>query len=202
VPDELRTRRLILRRWRATDAAELQPVLAANVEHLKPWIPWRVAEPVDVDRLAERLAGFSAAFDDAREWRYGMFAIDTSAVLGEVSLFPRSAKGRVSLDAADEIEIGYWIRADATGKGLATEASRAAMNLALGLAGIARLTIRCDERNAASAAIPRRLGLRLADVRAESTGRIQIWAYELWSLPAAPPRATLDANSREESGHE
>jgi ribosomal-protein-serine acetyltransferase len=85
---------------------------------------------------------------------------------------------------------------------LATEASRAAMNLALGLAGIARLTIRCDERNAASAAIPRRLGLHLTDARAESTGRIQIWAYELRSLPAAPPRATLDPNSREESGHE
>ena len=76
------------------------------------------------------------------------------------------------------------------------------MNVVLGLLSIRRLTIRCDERNMASTAIPGRLGFRLTGVLAESTGRIQIWAYEGPSLPAAPPRATLDANSREESGHE
>src|SRR6185503_1186169 len=39
VPDELRTARLLLRRWRPSDAAALQPVLAANSAHLAPWIP-------------------------------------------------------------------------------------------------------------------------------------------------------------------
>jgi RimJ/RimL family protein N-acetyltransferase len=207
LPDELRTARLLLRPWRATDAAELQPILAANVAHLSPWIPRRVAEPADVERLEERLAEFSAAFEESREWRYAMFSIDTGAVLGELSLFPRNAAGRVSFDIADEIEIGYWIRADATAQGLVTEAARAARGVALSLPGISRISIRCDERNAASAGIPRRLGFQLVATLLESgvlpgsTCRLQIWEHPSRLLPPAPLSATLDGNRRQESGH-
>jgi RimJ/RimL family protein N-acetyltransferase len=152
----------------------MEPVLAANAAHLTPWIPRRVAEHADVDRLATRLEEFSAAFDANREWRYGLFDEGTSALLGEVSVFPRNASGRVALEAANEAEIGYWLREDVTGRGLATEAARAAVDLALTLPGIARLTIRCNERNAPSAAIPRRLGFRLAETTGDG---IQTWEY-------------------------
>jgi RimJ/RimL family protein N-acetyltransferase len=182
VPEELHTPRLLLRRWRPSDALALQPVLAANVEHLAPWIPWRVAEPLDVGPLADRLAEFAAAFDEAREWRYGLFALSDCAVLGEVSLFPRNGAGRVPLHAADRLEIGYWVRADRTGEGLATEAASAACKLAGTIHGVSRLTIRCDDRNGASAAIPRRLGFHLATVETQVPSspdrlavRLQIW---------------------------
>ena len=186
VPDELRTPRLLLRRWRPSDAVALQPVLAANVAHLAPWIPWRVAEPLDAGPLANRLGELAAAFDEAREWRYGLFASADGAVLGEVSLFPRNSAGRVALEDADHLEIGYWVRVDRTGAGLATEAARAARDIARTIAGISRITIHCDERNAASAAIPRRLGFRLAAVVAEEPTsserppvRVQIWEQEI-----------------------
>lgn len=181
VPDELRTPRLLLRRWQPSDAVALQPVLAANVAHLAPWIPWRVAEPLDAGPLANRLAEFAAAFDEAREWRYGLFASVDGAVLGEVSLFPRNSAGRVAIDAADHLEIGYWVRVDRTGAGLATEAARAARDIAGGIAGISRITIHCDERNVASAAIPKRLGFHLAAVVEEPSSperppvHVQIW---------------------------
>src|SRR5205085_2799700 len=104
------------------------------------------------------------------------------AVLGEVSLFPRNGAGRVALDAADHLEIGYWVSADRTGEGLAAEAAQAACDLAATIDGVSRITIHCDERNAASAAIPRRLGFQLAAVVVEeptSHGkppvRLQIW---------------------------
>jgi len=186
VPDELRTRRLLLRRWRPSDAEALQPVLAANVAHLAPWIPWRVAEPLDSGPLANRLAEFAAAFDATREWRYGLFDVRDDAVLGEVSLFPRNGGGRVTLDAADHLEIGYWVRADRNGEGLATEAASAARDLGAGIEGISCITIHCDECNAASAAIPRRLGFSLAAVIEEPTTsagqppvRVQIWEQRL-----------------------
>ena len=181
VPDELRTPRLLLRRWRPSDARALQPVLAANTAHLKPWIPWRVAEPLDAEPLASRLAEFAAAFDATREWRYGLFDARDGTVLGEVSLFPRNAAGRVAIGAADHLEIGYWVRADRNGEGFATEAARAARDLAFSIDGISRVTIHCDERNAASAAIPRRLGFQLATVTEEASRdgqppiRVQIW---------------------------
>ena len=186
MPNELRTTRLLLRRWRPSDAVALQPVLAANVSHLKPWIPWRVAEPLEVEPLADRLGEFAAAFDESREWRYGLFASANGAVMGEVSLFPRNGAGRVTVDAADHLEIGYWVRADRTGEGLATEAARAARDLAATVAGMSRITIYCDERNGPSAAIPQRLGFRLVAVESKepsspdrSAMRVQVWEQQI-----------------------
>jgi RimJ/RimL family protein N-acetyltransferase len=168
-----------LRRWQESDAAALEPVLAVNLAHLGPWIPKRVAEPASKERLAERLREFSTAFDAAREWRYGLFTVDDARVLGEVSLFPRDASSRVGFHAAVEIEIGYWVRVDETGLGYATEAARAVIEIASELPHVSRLTIRCDERNAPSAAIPRRLGFRLASTVVERDTRLQVWQYEL-----------------------
>ncbi len=125
VPRELRTARLLLRPWRPDDAEVLAPVLVANQAHLSPWIPRRVWEAAPVEALAERLSGFAAEFSATREWRYAMFTLDDGRVLGEVALFPRAASGRVPLLEADRCEIGYWLREDATGTGLATEAAQA-----------------------------------------------------------------------------
>jgi RimJ/RimL family protein N-acetyltransferase len=174
VPDQLRTPRLVLRRWRATDAPELGPILEANHAHLAPWIPARVATPAEPGVLTKRLETYAAAFDDGREWRYALFTTE-SCLIGEVSLFPRAQWGRVPFDSADHIEIGYWLRADVTGQGFATEAARAAIDLALSLPGMSRVTIHCDERNAPSAALPRRLGFGHVATIEEPSGRLQIW---------------------------
>jgi RimJ/RimL family protein N-acetyltransferase len=182
-----------MRRWQPADASALAPVLAANVEHLAPWIPWRVAEPLPAEQLALRLGEFAKAFDDGREWRYGVFDGDPPRVLGDVSLFPRNETGRVAFSSADRIEIGYWVRADATGCGFATEAARGALRLASSLPGMSRVLIRCDERNIASSAIPRRLGFRLAStipergVRPDEPDvRLQEWEYRLDSIAPRP----------------
>lgn len=183
VPTEYHTARLVLRRWCADDAVRLEPILEANVAHLKPWIPERVAEPAPVARLRERLEGFSSAFDEGREWRYAIFTHGVHELLGEVGLFPRAATGRVPFELADRLEIGYFLRHDATGQGFATEAARAALEIAMAL-GVTRVEIRCDERNVPSAAVPRRLGFQLADTLVEppaspedAPSRLQVWEY-------------------------
>lgn len=170
-PPLIRTSRLALRRWHPDDATALQPILDANIAHLGPWIPAHVANPGSLLELGNRLERFAMAFDGQREWRYAIFEVEQGRLLGEVSLFPRSAAGRVAWPEADELEIGYWIRGDATGQGYATEAAEAALDAALSLTGIARVTIRCNERNVASAAIPRRMGFQLAETREG----LQVW---------------------------
>lgn len=185
-PNELTTPRLLLRRWRADDAVQLGPLLERNAAHLGPWIPRRVAEPVPLPQLIGRLETCVVAFDEGREWRFGVFARDTLELIGEVGLYPRAAQGRVPFESADHIEIGYWLRSDVTGRGFATEASRAVFNFARTLPRMRRVVIRCDAHNARSIAIPMRLGFTLAETIVQPSvtvnhapARLQVWEYGL-----------------------
>lgn len=165
-------------------------MLETNREHLV-WIPARVAEPVSLPSLRERLEGFAAAFAAAREWRYGLFTPDGERVLGEMSLFPRDASGRVPYADADHVELGYWLRADATGQGFATEATRMALTIAASTPRFSFAEVRCDSRNDRSAAVPRRLGFELATTLPQpgraaggALAEQQVWRCAL--PPAAP----------------
>lgn len=162
LPTELRTARLCLRQWRADDAPLLLPQLEANVGHLGDWIPAHVASPVPLHDLVLRLVSFVEDAAAGRSWRYALFSPEQTELFGEVSLFARSPEGRVPFASADRLEIGYWLGRSATGKGYATEAARAMLDLALGLPGIDSVEIHCDPRNVASAAVPQRLGFRRA----------------------------------------
>ena len=188
IPIEICTARLRLRRWRAEDAPDLLPVLEANRDHLGPWIPARVATPAPVPILADRLAGFAADFAADREWRFGVFSLRDAKLLGEVALFPRNATGRVAFAQSDRVEIGYWLRADETGKGFVTEAAAAVLSIAAQIPRFSRAEIRCDARNAASAAVAPRLGFALLETMAEAgggpeAGDMQLWVSELSKVP-------------------
>ena len=175
VPAELRTARLVLRRWRPEDAPRLHAALAPSVAHLAPWIPWAVAEPSPVPELEQRLARFSASFDEAREWLWGIFTADGDAL------------GRVPFAAADRVEMGYWLHVDATGQGYATEAAAAVLAAARALPHVSHVEIRCDARNAPSAAIPRRLGFhhaRTVDQASLRAGEPPV-ALMVWEHPVA-----------------
>ncbi len=172
-PLALHTSRLLLRPWRSDDAVELLPILEANREHLQPWIPARVANPVPVPELAKRLQSFADLFRDDREWRYAMTAAHDGPLLGEIGLFPRNASGRVHFDDADRVELGYWLRRDATGGGIVHEAARTLLDAARPFREFSHCEIRCDSRNAPSVAVARRLGFTLVD---SSDEPMQVWS--------------------------
>jgi len=193
-PAELRTERLLLRAWRAADAAALQPILESNQAHLGPWIPVKVSTPAPLPELATRLAGFAADFAAEREWRYAMLTSDERTLLGEIGLYPRSATSRVPYADADRVELGYWLREDATGQGLVTEAARAVLTIAATLPRFALVEVRCDARNAASAAVPRRLGFVLGSIEPrpaalpdDPPAEMQVWTARLSPSGARSP---------------
>ncbi|APR86147.1 Ribosomal-protein-L7p-serine acetyltransferase [Minicystis rosea] len=158
LPERLDTDRLILRRWQPADAPLFKSAVDASLEHLRPWLPWARAEPTPLAGVETRLGAFAALFDEGREWLYGIFPHGEGEVLGGIGVHPRNV-----VDGRPEyLEIGYWLRVDATGHGFMTEAVGAAVTVVLASEGIARIEIRCDPRNAQSAAVPRRLGFHLA----------------------------------------
>ena len=194
VPLELRTARLVLRPWRAGDAAALEPILRANQAHLGPWIPPTVSTPASQRELVTRLAGFADDFAADRSWRYAVFDADEGDLLGELDLFSRDARGRVPLVNADRAEIGYWLRADRTGMGYATEGAQAMIDVASRIPAFTLIEIRCDARNARSAAVPARLGFERTE-----TPRADDSALEVWTRSLRPSETTHCVPSREAS---
>lgn len=151
-PYLVKTKRLVLRCWDPADAPALAEAIESSLEHLRPWMPWAHAEPRPLDERIELLRGFRGRFDLGEDFVYGIFDRDGSAVLGGTGLHARVGEGG--------FEIGYWIRADRVGAGLATEAAAALTRVAFDLCGVDRVEIRVEPTNEPSAAIPRKLGYR------------------------------------------
>ncbi|WP_437835409.1 GNAT family N-acetyltransferase [Sorangium sp. So ce1153] len=151
-PARIVTARLTLRAWRPEDAPLIREAIDSSLAHLRPWMPWAVHEPSSIEATAALLEKFRDDFAAGRDFHYGIFTRDEREVLGGTGLHPRIGPGA--------IEIGYWLRETATRRGYATEAVARLTRVALEELGLTRVEIRCDPRNTASAAVPRRLGYR------------------------------------------
>jgi len=137
--------------------------------------------------LETRLAGFADDFAANRSWRYAVFNAVDGELLGELDLFSRDDATRVPLANADRAEIGYWLRADRTGLGYATEGAQAMIDVASRVPAFTLIEIRCDARNARSAAVPARLGFhRLATPREGDSAT----TLEIWTRSLRPPQAS------------
>jgi RimJ/RimL family protein N-acetyltransferase len=167
----------MLRAWSPADAALLGAALAASDAHLRPWTPWVVDGRVPGLSLEERLARHEAAFATGAEWVYGLFDPEGTEVLGGCGLYPRVGPGAV--------ELGYWLAAGHTGRGLATRAAAALTRVAFASPAIERVEIRCERRNAASARVPQRLGYRIVEPADVPEG-IVVWQLTRAESGAAP----------------
>jgi RimJ/RimL family protein N-acetyltransferase len=153
-PLRIETERLVLRCWQPADAPLLKSALDLSLEHLRAWMPWAMNEPSPLDAVERRLERYRSEFLTGEGFAYGLFDPAETEVLGGSGLMPRVGPRA--------LEIGYWIRVDRVGRGLATEAADALTGAGLALPDVDRIEIHCDPANAASAAVPRKLGYRLS----------------------------------------
>lgn len=151
----IRTDRLVVRRWHEGDAALLRDAIDTSLDHLRPWMPWAESEPVPVEETCRRLAIFRAKSEVGDDFYFGLFNAEEDRVLGAAGLHTRQGPG--------VLEIGYWVRADSVGQGIATEVARALTSEGLRVPGISRIEIRCNPLNEASRRVPERLGFRLLE---------------------------------------
>lgn len=150
-PTSIDTERLTLRWWDEPDAAALAVAVAESLDHLRPWMPWAASEPMSVADRAALIRRWRADAESGGDAVYGVFLAGTP--IGGTGFHRRRGPGT--------LEIGYWIHVDHTGRGYATELSRALTCTAFTLAGIEHVEIHHDRANAASGAVPRSLGYRL-----------------------------------------
>lgn len=152
-PGPMRTARLVLRCWQRDDAPLVKDAIDSSLGELRQWMPCARSEPSPLESITERIEKFRRAFEEGRDWTYGILDAAETRVIGGAGLHPRTQPGR--------LEIGYWIRSSDTGQGFATEAAAALAERAFRVHGADGVEIRCDPRNARSAAVPERLGFTL-----------------------------------------
>jgi len=142
-----------LRRYREDDLDAVFQAVTGSLDHLRPWMPWAA----DYTRQAawEFLTASARRWEEGSEYNYAIVTDGTLA--GGCGLMARIGPGG--------LEIGYWVRAGYTRRGLATAASAALVEQAFRLPGVERVEIVTDELNLASAGVPRKLGFAEAGRR-------------------------------------
>jgi RimJ/RimL family protein N-acetyltransferase len=163
-PYRIETERLVIRCYDPRDASPLKEAIDSSLEHLRPWMPWAESEPQTLEAKTELLRGFRSGFDAGENFVYGIFSRDESEVLGGTGLHPRIDPGG--------LEIGYWVRASSTRKGIVTESTAALTRVGFEVCRADRIEIRIEPGNDASFGVPRKLGfIEEATLRRRLPGR-------------------------------
>jgi ribosomal-protein-serine acetyltransferase len=140
-----------LRLLSESDLPELHALVDRNREYLAPWMGW-AAEQTSQDTLEfirstqrqlDRNDGFQTAVIDPDE-----------AIVGVIGFHAVSWRDRSA-------EIGYWLSADAQGRGIMTRATARLVDHAILEWKLNRIEIRAAPDNARSRAVPERLGFVL-----------------------------------------
>ena len=147
----LRTERLELRPFLDDDF----DVLYAMQSHLEVtrYLYWGPRSPDQVREMLERIKPMTAFDDSGDAIRLAAVVIETGAVVGDISL-------RRTSQEYGQGEIGFVVHPDHQGRGYATEASAAVLDLGFGELGLHRIVGRADAKNLASARVMERLGMR------------------------------------------
>lgn len=153
LPDHIDVPGLEVRTWRESDVPAMAQAIAANIEHLRPFLPWVAQEPLADEERAQMVSGWERDRLEGGDLVLGIF--EGVQVVGGTGAHTNRT------GAEDGIEIGYWLSADAQGRGLMTRVVGSLTQTLLDHPGITHVEIRHDEANTRSAAIPPRCGYRL-----------------------------------------
>jgi RimJ/RimL family protein N-acetyltransferase len=167
---EIRTERLILRRWRVED---VDPYAAICAEpEVMQWIGG--GQTRNRQECAEAIGRFEASW--ARKG-YGLFAMTlkgTDRFIG----FTGVAEPEFLPEVMPAVEIGWRLARDHWGQGLATEAARAALQFALNDIGLTRVISIIQAGNAKSERIASKLSMTVERETTDPTCGRCVRVYE------------------------
>ena len=148
--DEVRTERLLMRRWRDSDLAPFAALNADPVvmEHF-PATQERIASDATVERFERHLT----------EHGWGVWALerlDTGDFIGFTGLTPVPD----DLPVAPGVEVGWRLAHAHWGQGFAPEAARAALRVGFGELRLPEVVSFTSRDNSRSQSVMRRIGLR------------------------------------------
>ena len=153
-------------------------VVAINdsLEHLSPWMAW-ATEPATEAGLATFYAAGAELWH--RRQDFGMVIVDEAdgSVVGGTGLHARLGP--------TGLEIGYWVRVDRIGEGIATRATAALTSAAFGIEGIERVRVQCAVDNVRSERVPEKLGYTKVSVGIPDDGPCAGRPTQVWEVERA-----------------
>ncbi|MDO3410831.1 GNAT family N-acetyltransferase [Saccharibacillus sp. CPCC 101409] len=155
-PEQFQTERLLIRAPLFGDGPALNAAILESRAELAPFLPFArtLPEPEETESVVRR---GRLHFLDRTDLMLILTDRHSGHILGASGLHRIDWKAR-------KFEIGYWIRTSRSGEGLVTEAVRGITDFAAAHLEANRVEIRCDDRNARSAAVARRAGFTLDGV--------------------------------------
>lgn len=147
--EEVRTDRLLMRRWRYVDR---EPFAAMNAD---PQVMRHFPAPLDraaSDAFVDRI---EARFEEQGYGLWALEVVDGPGFVGFTGLNPMPD----GVPGAGGVEVGWRLARSAWGNGYATEAARAALDVARA-AGLTEVWSMTAVTNLPSQAVMRRIGLR------------------------------------------
>jgi len=151
--DELRGQSVLVRPYRETDASDVFQAISESRDYLLPWLPF-AAHYQRVEEAQEFVNRCIAHWQLREDFPVGLWDLASGRFVGSSGLHPRDWN-------IPAFEVGYWLRREAEGHGYVTEAVKLLSEYAFMALGAQRVFIRCDARNARSAAVAARAGFVL-----------------------------------------
>ncbi len=176
---ELRTERLILRRYRPEDAEELYRYFGTEpaMYQYSGWNPYATPE-----MAAEAVRRQIAGYEDPHF--YGWVIDFEDVVFGTIGAYDYRE---------DQIEVGFSIEKRCWGRGYATEALKAVVQYLTENEGIPCVSAWCAKENIGSRRVLEKAGMRLVDIEKDGltvADRVYdrlVYEYRAeWHQPAAP----------------
>lgn len=144
---------LTLRRLTPDDLDAVFEAASASRHEIARWLPWCHAD-YRREETAEYLGSQPAAWENREEFSYGIIQTDSGRFLGGCGI---NHIDWLHLRA----NLGYWVRHDATSRGVASAAARVLARAALEDLGLERIEIWVAVENTASRRVAEKAGAQL-----------------------------------------
>ncbi|MSP23713.1 MAG: N-acetyltransferase [Myxococcales bacterium] len=154
------TARTVLAPLGVPDADEVLPVVDASRAWLEPWLPW-VPYQQDIESARRFAEASELDWDHGRALRFTIRERASGSLLGVVGLEACVAMHR-------SCALGYWLKKDAAGRGLMTEAAGACLEFAFRVGRFHRVRVAAATDNHASLRVIARLGFRFEGVERQA----------------------------------
>jgi RimJ/RimL family protein N-acetyltransferase len=156
------------------DDFEAVHAYASDAEVVR-WVPWGPNTETDTrDFLAYTMA--SAAAEPRQDWILAVEALEAPRLLGTVGLYIR-------YQDQDQAMLGYAYGRDAWGRGYATEAASAMLELGFDALGLRRIWATCDPDNEGSRRVLEKIGMTLEGrLRDDAVIRGQVRDSLVWGI--------------------